>query len=1759
MKKNVWLIAGLAFAVLAAGGATWFFVTQGTSRKANSNSPKTEVILGAEDNQFVLKATKQDSLGVMPDTSFVLSSTKPVEPKTVKAALQVSPSFEYKLESSDNNTFTLVPARPLPGNTVYAFSITAAAASTGDKRLYQWAYQIKDTFKIGSTLPRDKSTSVPTNSGIEITFSSDNYQNPEKYFSVTPQVQGAFERHRKTLVFVPKALAENTVYTVTVKKGLTVKDSGDVLTDDYTFQFATVYTASHNGYMSFDSKFFEFSPVENPVMTLYEYNTELAKVNVDVWAFPNFSTFNDAVTTREVSAPLWAYDFGNNYIYPINSLTKSTSFSADLKSGDYFRYIEFPANLPAGQYLVEISYPNGKTQAFVQISDLVSTLQISRTQSLMWVHGLTSALPVHNASISFSKTNQVIATTNGQGIATWETPEDFTTLTSNPYGNQSDRSYHFNISSGDSRLLVPAQMNNYDLMAYPSGSAATNADFWSYLYTNRTLYLPTDSIKFWGVAKPRAGEKVPEVTVNLISFSYAMDRTNEAVVGTTRAPIGDYGTFEGSINYQNLNPGSYQIRVMAAGQQIAVGYIDVQTYTKPSYALDITLPKKAIFSGDKAVFNIAAKFFDGTPVGNLQLQYSGQFGEGQITTDSSGAAQLAFDRPYEPGRTDQYSAYYLSVHPVQAELAYTEANANIYQFNSRYAITLNQNESGQVSGSLNTVDLTNLNSSGDDIKWDYTGQPVAKAKVHLNVVEQYYDKIENGTTYDFINKKTVTAYRYEYREKSVAETDVDSKTDGSFSYTYTTQPDKWYKVTASAADPSNHAVETTSFGSSYGVPGGFNNYYHFATNHDSDSTPNVYAPGEEVIATLNKDDAVVPSTSNSDFLFFKEHNGIFDVSTGISPETKFSFRDAYAPNVYLYGIHFNGRSYRQASVNLVYKTDLKKLNIDVNQDKAGYAPGDTVTLNLTVSDADKKPADATVNVSLIDQALAAIQWETGLATLNTLYGQLQSTVTVSYSSHKDTVSPMAERGGCFTGDTPITMADGTQKEIKDVKIGDKILTFQNENSLVPTTAEVTNTAKHVVGEYLNINDRLNVTPIHIILLNNKWQTASQAKVGDYLTDADGNQVVIRSITRHHGYTQVYNLTTSPTHTFLASGLYVHNEKGGGRQDFQDVAYFGSTQTGRDGKASVSFKLPDNVTSWQTTVQAVTKDLSAGGTRTAVVATLPFFADVAVVDEYLTSDQPVIKLRAFGRSLQAPDTVSFDVTYPDLNKTEKYTAKAFTPADVILPKFSAGQHQITVKATAAGKTDTVTKTMTYSDTHLTKQDIKYLAVTPDLKLTADNADRISLQFTNKERGQFLNQLSNLRNAYGDRVDQKLARVMAQKLLNAYFDQNGTGEGLTFTDYQTPEGGISILPYSSAEILLTAKTMSVASDIFDTKDAHGYFENILTNKSSNLDEVVYALYGEANMGEPVLNDILSLMDNNDIPDNLTLYLANGLANLGAGEYARLLLADAVKKYGELQEPYFRLKLGATTDDYTENTYQAAIIAANVSAPEAPKMFAYATDHPAKDQLNTLEQIAYLQKTLPLLSGEPVKFSYTMGNEVKNVSLAGDETEGLSLTPTQLAGIAFSAITGNVGVIQANDIPLDIKAEKSDSAVSIKRTYYVNDKATTTFKENDLVKIVLTPAISANAIDNEYQVVDYLPAGLSVLSYTYNRLINYDPNLVYPYEINNQAVKFWSGKPAREMHYYATVVSKGDFTAEPATIKGFKVSTSQSFGQSAGITIK
>ena len=99
---------------------------------------------------------------------------------------------------------------------------------------------------------------------------------------------------------------------------------------------------------------------------------------------------------------------------------------------------------------------------------------------------------------------------------------------------------------------------------------------------------------------------------------------------------------------------------------------------------------------------------------------------------------------------------------------------------------------------------------------------------------------------------------------------------------------------------------------------------------------------------------------------------------------------------------------------------------------------------------------------------------------------------------------------------------------------------------------------------------------------------------------------------------------------------------GGGEDFRDTLLFTSVKTGSDGRATVTMRLSDDLTSWHVSASAIGAGLSAGEGSIQVPVGLPFFADATIAPEYLVSDRPAIGLRAFGTALKTGARVTFAV-------------------------------------------------------------------------------------------------------------------------------------------------------------------------------------------------------------------------------------------------------------------------------------------------------------------------------------------------------------------------------------------------------------------------------------------------------------------------------------------------------------------------------------
>ncbi len=127
-------------------------------------------------------------------------------------------------------------------------------------------------------------------------------------------------------------------------------------------------------------------------------------------------------------------------------------------------------------------------------------------------------------------------------------------------------------------------------------------------------------------------------------------------------------------------------------------------------------------------------------------------------------------------------------------------------------------------------------------------------------------------------------------------------------------------------------------------------------------------------------------------------------------------------------------------------------------------------------------------------------------------------------------------------DTPITTFAGLKK-IKDVKVGDLVLTHRGRFRKVIKTFRHTYTGKAVKIRFGGVA-WVTVTEDHPVLMRMKWHSAKDIKVGDTIYVA-GSQGFVDTPVLNVDHSQVksrsvYNLSVAEDESYIAKGMVVHN-------------------------------------------------------------------------------------------------------------------------------------------------------------------------------------------------------------------------------------------------------------------------------------------------------------------------------------------------------------------------------------------------------------------------------------------------------------------------------------------------------------------------------------------------------------------------------------------------------------------------------------------
>lgn len=639
------------------------------------------------------------------------------------------------------------------------------------------------------------------------------------------------------------------------------------------------------------------------------------------------------------------------------------------------------------------------------------------------------------------------------------------------------------------------------------------------------------------------------------------------------------------------------------------------------------------------------------------------------------------------------------------------------------------------------------------------------------------------------------------------------------------------------------------------------------------------------------------------------------------------------------------------------------------------------------------------------------------------------------------------------------------------------------------------------------------------------------------------------------YEPIYDdgiLTEKLMTKYLLSNMGSGAEKGGGgddaylRSDFKNTAYFDTVTTDVQGRAKVSFQLPDNLTSWRITGTAVTSDKKAGKATNNINCKLPYFTDVILFDHYTEGDEIFLTLKSTGTEVTPDMDIGYTVLLEnnlDEQSTLEVNSVGNEYAYISLGQPKAGEYKVTVTSKSGEYTDAVMqefKVVNQTMHHFEMMDNQLLSENMNF---VTNSNPVTLTFFN---GEAANHHAKLMAIYGmrysSRIDHQAAAYTAGKYLNEHYQMNLDLDFINDYENYITMDILSDMTYGSASSYITATALltDLSEKFIENEEMKEKMIKQLNYEKNNSyaesKEQFASLWALALLEEPVLLEAYEVMETDIvITDALSyekIFILETLIDIGDLEKAKELYRDIMADSGRMngEELYFD---GDYPREYTALMMIAAVKLGFSEA--ADKMYAYLEKGKDLYYPTQILQMLYLKEKEP--DHKVSSFKYELNNTMKEVSLDYNDTLRLTLLPEEAEKITFTDIQGNITVI--SEFIGSVKNIKESENLSVTRTYQVDGKpiSQNQIEIGDRVEVVIQ--VTSDKAFSHLEINDLLPAGLSYFNKESgsNYYAHYD---TAGRTVDIQAYMREKGTRAATFTYYALAVTKGTYTADYVVVK-------------------
>lgn len=1127
----------------------------------------------------ILSVYPLDGASVIPlESNIAVRFSQPMEHSSTEAAFGLlyrgEPTQGTFNWSEDSTTFTFVPDEYMRIDALYLINLSNTAKSAnGEAPLDAGLSQSFRTVPypgVSDTSPRNGERSTYPGYGATIYFKSPmNMDTLEGKLSIEPATEWLPSSWNNQSIYLSFASMPETRYTITLKAG--AEDVyGNAIETDYTFSYTTgVISTWIYPIVDWRSSIL--------ITGAHRQNTRISmqvsgKPTADFWLYQvdeaNVPDVIRQVTDRggyySDQLPIW--------VTQDKLLRKwSQGFDSGGISGvakEVLLASEDGGTLPNGVYWLVIKTDNRSYQYQYPLVVATANLTVKRTEgeTLVWVTDMPTGEPIQETTVSVFRGNEMIARgqTNADGV--FRTPIDLTDNT---------RSIFIKAEGAG----VYAVWYNYYYNTVP--------DDQDYLYTDRPIYRPSETVYFRGVLRER-----DDMTYTIPNRRTVPVRI-EAVDGTRLfekdLELTPFGTFSGELElpddvaigdaYIILNDWDYSLSFTIAEFRV------------PEFEVGVTAQQDSIFQGETLNAVIEASYYFGGGVNNANVYWSaygypsyfyytgpgyysfydeawGYFysyyvADGSGQTDSSGRMVISTDN------TRNYSAQ-----PMTIEVEASVTDESYQSISGRTSVTVHPADlyiglrSNRYFGQANEPMLI------ETIAVDTSSQPLADKRIDLTFVEIRWKREPIEGQFG--------RYTWISEEVEVETITVRTNSDGTASYEFTPPNAGIFRVRASGMDDYERTNTSTL---RFWVMGNYPVWWGEPSETiDLIADKDTYQVGDTAQILVP-----IPFAGKSTLLISTERIGIMSYEVleveGSTLVYELPITEAHVPTIHFTVTLIKGideeslnPDFRTGSIGLSVDPAEHRLTVSVTPTPSRVQPGETVTFDILVTDAEGNPVQGEVGLILTDKAILALALPNSGSLEQAYYGYqwnyVDTSVSITGLIDRITDRTIGVDQAEYDADDELFFADGAVTESS--RSGDT-------SALPPSAAPTNGLGRESTGQ---------------------------------------QQVTVR-------------------------------------QDFQQTPLWQAhVVTDQNGQATVSVKVPDNLTTWKLDARTLTTDTRVGQTTTEVVTTLPLLIRpvtprflvvgdrvelAAVINNNTDEDQEVeATLRAMGVILESNATQTVTV-------------------------------------------------------------------------------------------------------------------------------------------------------------------------------------------------------------------------------------------------------------------------------------------------------------------------------------------------------------------------------------------------------------------------------------------------------------------------------------------------------------------------------------